>query len=93
MKTRSTVSSAVVATLLAVACGYQGESTDQNVGAEENLGTSTQAFTERAPVAVPKTYTAKPVYMHVMPWFVTPGEWGGGDWGFHWKMNNKNPNN
>src|SRR5260221_9180669 len=31
--------------------------------------------------------------MHIMPWFVAPSCWGGGDWGFHWKMNNKNPNN
>lgn len=39
--------------------------------------------------SVPKTYT-KPVLMHYMPWFETP-EFDGG-WGYHWTMNNNNPN-
>ncbi len=30
------------------------------------------------------------VYMHYMPWFETPATIG--NWGWHWKMNNKNPN-
>jgi hypothetical protein len=32
-----------------------------------------------------------PVYMHFMPWFDTPEN--SGSWGWHWKMNTKNPNN
>ena len=32
------------------------------------------------------------VYMHYMPWFETPATLGGSNWGWHWKMNNKNPN-
>jgi hypothetical protein len=32
------------------------------------------------------------VYMHYMPWFETPATLGGQNWGFHWKMNNRNPN-
>jgi hypothetical protein len=30
------------------------------------------AATALAPVSIPKTYTAKKVYVHVMPWFQTP---------------------
>ena len=33
-----------------------------------------------------------PVYMHYMPWFDTPETSGNGQWGWHWTMNNKNPN-
>lgn len=33
----------------------------------------------------------KPVYMHYMPWFDTPES--DGYWGWHWTMNNRNPNN
>ena len=32
------------------------------------------------------------VYMHYMPWFDTPAVLGGTNWGYHWKMKNKNPN-
>ncbi len=32
------------------------------------------------------------VYMHYMPWFETPATMGGSNWGWHWTMNNKNPN-
>ncbi|MCF8273925.1 MAG: T9SS type A sorting domain-containing protein [Flavobacteriaceae bacterium] len=38
---------------------------------------------------VPKTFN-KPVLMHYMPWFETP-EFNG-NWGWHWTMNNQNPN-
>jgi hypothetical protein len=34
-----------------------------------------------------------PVYMHYMPWFDSPLSLGGNSWGWHWTMNNKNPNN
>ncbi len=30
--------------------------------------------------------------MHYMPWFDTPAVLGGSNWGYHWKMNNQNPN-
>jgi hypothetical protein len=33
-----------------------------------------------------------PVYVHYMPWFQTPQTLGGNNWGFHWKMNDRNPN-
>ncbi|WP_207432263.1 T9SS type A sorting domain-containing protein [Sabulibacter ruber] len=39
--------------------------------------------------AVTKTNDMK-VYMHYMPWFETPASIG--RWGWHWTMNNKNPN-
>jgi hypothetical protein len=43
------------------------------------------------PVDVTKTNPLK-VYMHYMPWFDTPAVLGGSNWGYHWKMQNKNPN-
>lgn len=43
------------------------------------------------PLAVEKTNPLK-VYMHYMPWFDTPAVLGGSSWGYHWKMQNKNPN-
>jgi hypothetical protein len=42
-------------------------------------------------VDVTKTNPLK-VYMHYMPWFDTPEVLGGNNWGYHWKMQNKNPN-
>lgn len=41
-------------------------------------------------VKVPKT-NSLPVYMHYMPWFESPET--SGSWGWHWTMNNRNPNN
>jgi hypothetical protein len=32
------------------------------------------------------------VYMHYMPWFETPATLGGTNWGYHWRLNNRNPN-
>ena len=43
------------------------------------------------PVPVPKTNPMK-VYAHYMPWFQTPFTLGGTNWGWHWTMNNRNPN-
>src|SRR4051794_29711016 len=43
------------------------------------------------PVAVSKT-NPMPVYVHYMPWFQTPETLGGTTWGWHWTMNNRNPN-
>jgi hypothetical protein len=46
-----------------------------------------QNVTAQQPVQ--KTNPMK-VYMHYMPWFETPATIG--KWGWHWTMNNKNPN-
>src|SRR5437870_3296184 len=43
------------------------------------------------PAAVPKTNPMK-VYAHYMPWFETPVTLGGNNWGYHWTLNNRNPN-
>jgi hypothetical protein len=40
---------------------------------------------------VPKTNQMK-VYAHYMPWFQSPTTLGANNWGYHWKMNNRNPN-
>ncbi|MHA3787015.1 glycoside hydrolase family 71/99-like protein [Flavobacterium hauense] len=42
------------------------------------------------PVAVTKTNSTK-IYMHYMPWFETKESSPDGQWGYHWKMGNKNP--
>lgn len=34
---------------------------------------------------------AKKIYAHVMPWFDTPQSSGTGQWGIHWTMANKDP--
>jgi len=43
------------------------------------------------PVPAVKTNTTK-IYMHYMPWFETNESSPDGQWGYHWKMANKNPN-
>ncbi|NVK74480.1 MAG: hypothetical protein HWE24_13420 [Oceanospirillaceae bacterium] len=43
---------------------------------------------EKLPISVEKTNSTK-VYVHYMPWFETK-EFSG-KWGFHWTMNNQNP--
>ncbi|MEM7682225.1 MAG: hypothetical protein AAF288_09755 [Planctomycetota bacterium] len=43
------------------------------------------------PADVAKT-NPLPVYMHYMPWFETPDTLGAGNWGYHWTLNNQNPN-
>jgi Glycosyl hydrolase family 99 len=40
---------------------------------------------------VPKTNPI-PVYVQIMPWFQTPETLGGTNWGWHWTMNDRNPN-
>lgn len=42
------------------------------------------------PVAVTKTNNTK-IYMHYMPWFETKESSPDHQWGYHWKMGNKNP--
>lgn len=41
--------------------------------------------------AVDKSNPAK-VYMHYMPWFSSPTSLGDRQWGYHWKMQNRDPN-
>lgn len=53
------------------------------------IAQSTSALAQ--PAAVAKTNPLK-VYMHYMPWFETPDTLGGDNWGYHWKLANKNPN-
>jgi hypothetical protein len=43
------------------------------------------------PADVAKTNPMK-VYLHYMPWFETPATLGGTSWGYHWRLNNRNPN-
>lgn len=42
------------------------------------------------PVAITKTNGTK-IYMHYMPWFETKESSPDHQWGYHWKMGNKNP--
>ncbi len=44
-----------------------------------------------AQATVPKT-NPTPVYVQLMPWFQTPETLKGTNWGWHWTMNNQNPN-
>ncbi len=53
------------------------------------LGLPCQLLAQGA--TVPKTNPI-PVYVHMMPWFQTPYTLGANNWGFHWKMNDRNPN-
>ena len=40
----------------------------------------------------PPSPTQPKVYMHYMPWFETPAS-NGGQWGWHWTFNNRDPDN
>jgi hypothetical protein len=59
------------------------------------VGTVVLAFGAGAALAEPadvaKTNPLK-VFMHYMPWFESPATLGGTNWGYHWKLNNRNPN-
>lgn len=44
------------------------------------------------PVPVTKTNDMK-IYMHYMPWFETKESSPDNQWGYHWKMGNRNPDN
>jgi len=44
------------------------------------------------PVPVVKTNKTK-IYMHYMPWFETKESSANNQWGYHWTMANKNPDN
>jgi hypothetical protein len=53
------------------------------------LSLPSQLLAQGAPVT--KTNPI-PVYVHMMPWFQTPETLGGTSWGWHWTMNDRNPN-
>jgi hypothetical protein len=65
----------------------------RNIALTIIVATFVLAMSSDAPAAtdVVKSNPAK-VYMHYMPWFETPATLGGSNWGWHWKMNNRNPN-
>lgn len=44
------------------------------------------------PVPITKTNDMK-IYMHYMPWFETKESSPDNQWGYHWKMGNRNPDN
>ena len=44
------------------------------------------------PVAIQKTNSMK-IYMHYMPWFETAESSPDNQWGYHWTMANRNPDN
>jgi len=56
---------------------------------EDNPSSNEFTVTAYDPVPVAKTNAMK-LYMHYMAWFETP-ETNNGQWGWHWTMNNKNP--
>ena len=51
----------------------------------------TPAASLAQPAVVPKTNPMK-VYAHYMPWFQSPTTLGAGKWGYHWRMNTRDPN-
>lgn len=70
--------------ICAMACGGDSDSDAPVVPAP-----TSEAF-DPAPVA--KTNATK-IYMHYMPWFETKESSPDGQWGYHWKMGNRNPDN
>jgi hypothetical protein len=56
---------------------------------EDNTSSAEFKIVVYEPVPVAKNNTIK-LYAHYMPWFETP-ETNNGNWGWHWTMNNKNP--
>lgn len=67
---------------LAMGCGDSDSETPATPTPAENF----------TPVAVTKTNAAK-IYMHYMPWFETKESSPDHQWGYHWKMANRNPDN
>jgi hypothetical protein len=57
---------------------------------EDNPVSESFKVTPLEPVAVQKTNKTK-LYVHYMPWFESPETSDNGKWGWHWTMNNKNP--
>ena len=70
--------------LNAISCSKDDEPTEKK---EEEF-----TLEKYAPEEVSKTNTTK-VYMHFMPWFETKETSDNGNWGIHWTMATKNPDN
>lgn len=73
--------------LLTVLMGISILTSCENDNKDSKL--SSQKF---EPVAVNKTNTTK-IYMHYMPWFESKESSDNNQWGYHWTMANKNPDN
>ena len=80
--------------LLALVSVFQSCKNDEleNLEVEESF-----TVTEYLTMDVKKTKST-PIFAHYMPWFESPqyAEYTNtqfGDWGVHWTMNNKNPEN
>jgi len=73
--------------LLAVLAVFAGCSSDDSGG---DGGGDTGKIEKFDPVTVTKSNKTK-VWAHYMPWFETP-ETNNGKWGYHWTMNNRDPN-
>lgn len=58
---------------------------------DENIGPEPEPE-DKGPVAVEKTNPMK-LYVHYMPWFETPETNNNGNWGMHWTMATRNPEN
>ncbi|MDR2650922.1 MAG: hypothetical protein LBC68_01220 [Prevotellaceae bacterium] len=61
-----------------------------NCSSGDNQSEQPFSVTPINPVAVQKTNSMK-VYAHYMPWFETKETSADGKWGWHWTMENKNP--
>lgn len=72
----------LLSVITSVSCGQ-----DDNHGSPPN--NNIEIFD---PVAIQKSNSTK-IYMHYMPWFETKQSSGNNQWGYHWTMNNKNPDN
>jgi len=68
--------------LLLFGCNKSMQQNDLLTGRSALTGVSASA------VAIPKS-TGKKIFIHWMPWFETPASRGA--WGYHWKMNTRNP--
>lgn len=75
----------LLAALTVGGCSSGDDDWDDNGG-----GKGTEPLQVLEPVAVTKSNSMK-VYAHYMPWFETPATSDNGGWGWHWTMNNCNP--
>lgn len=77
-----------VCLLMAIACfGCKKSTTPQSDAGELNMSGNQKLAAVNASLITKST--TKKIFMHWMPWFETPASRGA--WGYHWKMNNQNP--
>lgn len=60
-------------------------------GDKDSDGGNNTKQPETLPAQMPEKTNTMNVYAHYMPWFNTP-ETNNGRWGYHWTMNNQDPN-